>query len=151
MFNHLKYRALYSIVWIFCQWLGASAIWQHPSFEQYMAYSLRNFDNSSGAMLGLAPMFVLASSVMIAVFIFVVSYVCELFFKRTSLSFPLKNCVWFLLLVCFTWTIVISITHIVNLYDWGFFIAMLPYLIWLIYGVLTLWYFRGIMQKASPL
>ncbi|MFJ7736247.1 hypothetical protein ACIQ2D_07855 [Lysinibacillus sp. NPDC097287] len=153
MFNYqFKYRDIYLILWIFCQWLAASSILQHPSFEKYMYHSLRDFENPSGGMLGFAPAFVVIYSVLIAVFIFIVIFILEFFFLTTSFSSTFKDYVWLSLFVGLMVTLVISIRHMIDLYFWGFFLAMLPYLVWFIYGALTLKYFRKIIntKKTAP-
>lgn len=150
LFNYqLKYRDIYLIIWIFCQWLAASSILQHPSFEKYMYHSLRGLENPSGGMIGFAPEFVVIYSLLIAVLIFIVIFLLEFFFLTTSFSSTVKNFVWVLLLVGFSGTLFISIMHIIDLYFWGFFIAMLPYLVWFIYGTLTLKFFRKIIKNVS--
>lgn len=117
MFNYqFKYRDIYLILWIFCQWLAASSILQHPSFEKYMYHSLRDLENPSGGMLAFAPEFVVIYSVMIAVFIFIVIFILEFFFLKTSFSSTVKNSVWLLLFVGFMVILVTSILHMIDLY-----------------------------------
>lgn len=153
MYNYqFKYRDLLLFLWIFCQWLAASSILQHPSFEKYMEYTFKDFENPSAALLGFTPVFVVTYSVIIVVLIFIISFLLEFFLLKTSFSSTFKKCIWLFLFVSFMVTFLISIMHIMDLYFWGFLIAMLPYLIWIIYGVLTLRYFIRIIntKKASP-
>lgn len=140
--------ALCLVLGIISSYFCAVYIFESNHFEQYMNYVLKDYENPSGAMIGLVPEFVVLVNLVVSIIAHLIAIVLDKLFKGTFITSLIKQILWAFCVLLFIGFCSMVTINLLNVYEGYLIPALIPNLFWVAYGCMLLFtYFKS--QKVS--